>query len=261
MWRIILGLSYCCCPVTKFCLTCWDPMDGSMPGFSVLHYLPKFAQIHALSWWSYLTISSSATPFFFCLQSFPALGSFQMSYLFASGGQTTGASASESVLPMNFQGWFPLGLIDLISLLSKGLKSLLQLHNSKASILQCSAFFLVQFSHPYMTTGKTITLIIWTFVSKVMPLLFNMLSRLVIAFLPRSRCLNFMAAVIVHSDFGAQENKICHCFRFSPSICCEVTGPDALILVFLMSVFKPAWIVFSKNNKRLAIEEVTPPTP
>ena len=96
------------------------------------------------------------------------------------------------------------------------LRSLLQQHNLKAWILQCLTFFMVQFSHLYMTTGGTIALSIWTFVSKVMSLLFNMLSRFVVAFLPRSKCLNFMAAVTVRSDFGAQENKICHCFHFFP---------------------------------------------
>ena len=86
-----------------------------------------------------LTISSYATPFSFCLQSFPASGSFPMSRLFASGGQITGVSASASVLPMNIQGWFPLGLTNLISLLS--LKSLFQHHSLRASVLQHSAFF------------------------------------------------------------------------------------------------------------------------
>ena len=124
-------------------------------------------------------------PFSSCSQSFPVSGSFLMSQLFTSGGQSIGTSASASVLPMNFQGWLPLGLTGLI-LLSKGLKSLLLHHSSKASILQLSAFFMVQLSHPYMTTGKTIALIIWTFVGKVMSLLFNVLSRFVIAFLPRS---------------------------------------------------------------------------
>ena len=91
---------------------------------------------------------------------------------------------------MNIQGWFPLGLTRLISLQFKGtLKSLLQHHSSKASILWHSAFLMVQLSHPYMTTGKTIVLIRWTFVGEVMSLLFNMLSRLVIAFHPRSKCL------------------------------------------------------------------------
>ena len=118
-----------------------------------------------LSQWYYPTISSSATPFSFCLQFFPASGSFPVSRLFASGGQSIGASASASVLLMNIQGLFPLVLTGLI-LQSKGLslKSLLQHYNLKASILQCSAFFMVQLSHPYMTTGKTIALTIQTFV-------------------------------------------------------------------------------------------------
>ena len=95
------------------------------------------------------------------------------------------------------------------------LKSLLQHHSSKASILWCSAFFMVQLSHPHVTTGKNIALTIQTFVGKVMSLLFNMLSRLVITFLPRSKHL-FMAAVNICSDFGVQENKICHCFHCFP---------------------------------------------
>ena len=119
---------------------------------------------------------------------FPASGSFPMSQFFASDGQNIGVSASVWVLPMNIQGWFPLGLTRLISLQFKGtLKSLLQHHRSKASILRCSAFFIVQLSHPYMTTGKTIALTRQTFVGKVTSLLLNMLSRLVIAFLPRSK--------------------------------------------------------------------------
>ena len=132
-----------------------------------------------LSWWCHLTISSSVIPFSSCPQSFPASGSFQMSQLFASGGQSIGVSASTSVLPMNTQDWSPLGWTDWISLQSKGLKSLLQHHSSKASILQCSAFFMIQLSHPFMTIAKTIALTIQTFVGKVMSLLFNMLSRFV----------------------------------------------------------------------------------
>ena len=88
------------------------------------------------------------------------------------------------------------------------LKSLLEHHSSKVSILQRSAFFVVQHSHPYMTTGKTITLTRRTFVGKVMSLLFNMLSRLVIDFLPRSKGLNFMAAVTICSDLGAPKNNL-----------------------------------------------------
>ena len=96
------------------------------------------------------------------------------------------------------------------------LRSLLQHHSSKASILQHSPFFIVQLSHPYMTTGKTIALTRWTFVGKVMSLLFNMLSRLVITLLPRSKCLNFVAAVTICNDFGAQRNKVYHCFHCLP---------------------------------------------
>ena len=131
-----------------------------------------------LSQWCHPIISSSFVPFSSCLQSFLASGYFPMTQFFASGGQSIGTSTSASVLPVNFQGWFPLGLTVLIYLLSKGLSSLLQHHSSKASILQLSAFFMVQLSHAYMITGKSIALIIQTFVGKVMYLLFNMLSRL-----------------------------------------------------------------------------------
>ena len=113
------------------------------------------------------------------------------------------------------------------------LKSLLQHHSSKASILRHLAFFIVQLSHPYVTTGKTIALTRSTFVGKVMPLLFNMLSRLVITFLPRGKHLfNFIAAVTICSDFGAQKNKVSRVFIVSQSIFHEVMGPDAMILVF-----------------------------
>ena len=120
--------------------------------------------------WCHPTISSSVIPFSSCLQSFPASGSFPRSQFFTSGGQSIRASAS--VLPMNIRDWFSLGLTSLISLQSKGLSSLLQHHSSKASILQHSAFFIVQLSHPYMTTGKTIALTKRTFVGQVMSLLF-----------------------------------------------------------------------------------------
>ena len=108
-----------------------------------------------------------------------------MSQLFASGGQSIGVSASASVLPMKIQDWFLLGL-DLLAV-QGSLKSLLQHHISKASVPWYSAFFIVQLSHPYMTMGKTIALTRWNLVGKVMSLLFNMLSRLIITFLPRSK--------------------------------------------------------------------------
>ena len=121
------------------------------------------------------------------------------------------------------------------------LESLLQQPSLKASILQHSTFFKVQLAHPYMTIGKTVALTWWTFVGKVMSLLSNMLSRLVIAFLPRSKCLNFMAAVTIFNDFEAQENKICTVSIVSPSICHEVMGLDAMIFVFWMLSFKSAF--------------------
>ena len=140
--------------------------------------------------WCHPTISFSVIPVSSGLQSFSASGSFLISQFFISGGQRIGVSALASVLPMNIQDWSPLGLTGWLSLQSKGIfKSLLQHHSSKASILRCSAFFIVQLSHPYMTTGKTIALTRWTFVGKVMFLLFNVLSSLVITFLPRSKCL------------------------------------------------------------------------
>ena len=126
--------------------------------------------------WCHPTISSSVVPFSSCLQSFATSG-FPVSQFFASGGQSIGVSASASVLAMNIQDWFYLGLDwwDLLAIQGT-LKSLLQHQSSKASILWCAAFFIVQLSHPYMTTGKIIALTRWTFVSRVMSLLFNMLS-------------------------------------------------------------------------------------
>jgi len=170
-----------------------------------------------------------------------------VSQFFASGGQSIGASASASVLPMNIQDFrmtgifrnipmnipsFRMDRFDLLAVQGT-LRSLLHHHSSKASILWCSAFFMVQLSHPYMTTGKTIALTRWTFVSKVMSLLFNMLSRLVIAFLPKSKRLLISwlwspSAVILES----KKIKSVTVSIVSPSIYHEVIGPDAMILVF-----------------------------
>ena len=140
---------------------------------------------HPSSWWCHPAVSSSVVPFSSCPQSLPASESFPMSQLFAWGGQSTGVSASASFLPKNTQGSFRMDWLDLLAVQGT-LKSLLQHHSSKASILRRSAFFTVQLSHPYMTTGKTIALTRWTFVGKVKSLLLNMVSRLVITFLPRS---------------------------------------------------------------------------
>ena len=134
------------------------------------------------SQWCHPSISSSVIPFSSCLQSFPASWSFPMSQPFTSGDQSIGVSASASVLPVNIQDWFPLGLICWISLQSKGLSRVF----SNTTVLWHSAFCIVQLSHPYMTTRKTIALTRQTFVSKVMPLLLKY-AKFVIAFLPRSR--------------------------------------------------------------------------
>ena len=114
-------------------------------------------------------MSSSVIPFSSYLQSFPASGSFSMSWFFISGGQSNAVSASASVFPVNFLGLisFRIDWFDLLAVQGT-LKSLLQHHSSKASILRCPAFFIVQLSHPYMTTGKTVALARWTFVGNVM---------------------------------------------------------------------------------------------
>ena len=144
-------------------------------------------------------------------------------------------SFSFSISPSNeYSGLISLRMdwLDLLAVQGT-LQSLLQHQSSKASILRRSAFFIVQLSHPYVTTGKTITLTRWTFVGKVMPLLFNMLSRLVITFLPRSKRLLISwlqspsAVILEHPKI-----KSLTVSNVSPSICHEVMGPDAMILVF-----------------------------
>ena len=110
----------CCCWVAHLCLTLCSPMDCSISGFSVLHYLLEFAQTH-VHWVGDAIQPSQSSVAPSCSQSFPALGSFPVSQLFISGHQSIEASSSASVLPMNIQGWFPLGLTGLISLLSKEL--------------------------------------------------------------------------------------------------------------------------------------------
>ena len=178
--------SHRCCSVAKLCQTLGP--HGLQPTRLLCPPLSSpraCSNSRPLSQRCHLTFSSSIVPFSSHLQSFPASGSLPMSQFFASGGQRIGVSALASVLPMNRMDWFYLLAIQ------GTLKSLLQYHSSKASILQHSAFFIVQFSHPYMTTGKTIPLTTWTFIGKVMCLLFNMLSRLVITVLPRSKHLLF----------------------------------------------------------------------
>ena len=223
--------------VAQSCLTLCDPMDcrqhtrlpctSPTPG--------ACSKSGPLSLCCHPNISSSVVPFSSHLQSFPASGSFQMSQLFTSGGQSIRVSASPSVLLMNIQEWFPLGIdwLDLLAVQGT-LKSLLQHHSSKASILQHSAFFTVQFSHTYMTTGKTIALIRRTFVSKIMSLLFNMLSRLVIASLPRSKCflISWLQSPPVVILEPPKINSVTVSI-VSPSICHEMIGPQCHDLTVL----------------------------
>ena len=187
-------------------------MDCSTPGFPVLHHLPEFTQIH-IHW-----VGDAIQPSYPLLPPSPPAFNLSQQRIFfnelalASGGQRIGASTSASVLPMKTQSWFSLGLTGLTSLQSKWLKSLLQHHILKASIAWCSAFFMVQLSHPYTTTGKTIALTRWTFVGKVMSL-----SRFVIAFLPRIKrllisWLQSPSAVILEPP----KNKVSHCFHCFP---------------------------------------------
>ena len=138
--------------------------------------------------------------------------------------------------------WF-----DLLTV-QRTLKSLFQHHSSKASVLWYAAFFMVQLLHPYMTTGKTIAFTRWTIVGKVMSLCFNMLSRLIIGHsfsFKEQESFNFKAAVTICSDFGAWENNVCHCFHCFPLICQEVMGLDAMIFIFWMLGFKPAFSLSS----------------
>ena len=211
--------------------TTWTAARQTFLPFTISQSLFRLISIESVI---HPNISSSVALFSSCPQCFPASGSFPMSQLFAPGGQSIRASASALVLPMNIQGWFPLGLTGWSPCCPrKSLKSLLQYHSSKASILWGSAFFMGQISQYYMTTGKTIALTRWTLVGKGMSLLFNMLSKFVIAFLPRSKCL-LISHLQSPSTVILEPKKIksATAYTFSPSICHEVMGPDAMILVF-----------------------------
>ena len=214
----------------------------------------------ALSCWCHPTILFSVISFSSCLQSFPASGSFQMSQLFTSGGWSIGVSASTSVLPMNTQDWSPLGWIsfrmDLLAVQGTH-KSLLEHHSSKASVLQHSAFFTALLSYPYMTTGKTIALTRWTFVGKVMSLIFNRLSRLVIAFLPRSNrllisWLQSPPAVILEP----QKIKVWLCFHYFPTYlpwsdgtrCHDLSFLNPIKPIFSLSSFTFIERLFSSSS-------------
>ena len=203
----------CYCAVAKSCLSLCNPMDCSMPDFPVLHCLSEFAQTHVHCVNDAIQLSHPVTPSS-CSHSFQHHGLFQWVgslYQVAkywSFSFSISPSSEYSGLISFRTDWFDLLAVQGCSL---------QHHNLKVSILQRSTFFMVQLSHQYMTTGKSIALPIWTVVSKVMSLLFNKLSRFAIAFFSKEQAsFKFMAAVSIHSDFEVQENKVCHCFHFSP---------------------------------------------
>ena len=185
----------------------------------------------------YLTISSSATPFSLCLQCFPGSGFFPMSWLFTSSGQSIKVSASAPVLPMSIQDGSPLGWTSLISLVSNGLSRALS-----STTVQKLQFFGTQLSHVYMTARKITALTRRTFFGILMSLLFNMLSRFVIAFLWRSK---HLLIAWLQSPFTVilepKKIKFSTTSTFFPSICHEVMGLDAMIFAFGMLSFKPAF--------------------
>ena len=207
------------------------------------HYLPEFARTH-VHWVHDAIQPSSSLPLLFLPSNFTGTRVF----------------SNELVLPI----WWPMywsfsltishfneysGLISYrtdrfdLPAVQGTLKGFLQHHSSKATILWCSSFFLVQLSHPYVTTGKSIALTIWTFIGKLMSLLFNKLSRFLTAFLPRRKhilisWLHSLAAV----SFGPQENKVCHCFYFFPIYLNEEIGLNVMIFIFWMLSLKPDFL-------------------
>ena len=186
-------LFHCCYSVTKSCPTLCNPTDHSPADFPVLHYLPVCSDSYPLSWWCYPTISSSVTPLLFLPSIFPSIMDFSSDLAFRIIWPKYW-SFSFNISPSNKYSQlisFRIKCFDFPGVQGT-LKSLLQHHNLKASILQCSAFFGVrgvQLSHLYMITGQTIALIIQIFVGKMMTLHFKMLPRFVTAFLPNSKCL------------------------------------------------------------------------
>ena len=202
-----IGLCFCyCCSVTQSCLTFCDPMDCSMPGCSVLHHHPELFRTH-VHWVSdAIQPSHPVLPLSSWFQFFPESGSFPVSWLFASGGPSSRDSAS--VLPMNIQGWLPLGSTNLISLLSNGLSRFFC-----NTTIQKHQFFGVQ---PSLLSSSHIHTWLHGKPLLAMSLLFSTLSRLSELFFQGASIFYVMAADTICSDFAAQENKVCYCFHYFP---------------------------------------------
>ena len=247
----------CSCSIAQSCLTLWlHGLQHARP--------PRPSQLPAvcsdsspLSWWCHPTISSSVTPFSSCLQSFPALGSSPVSQLFASGGQRIGDLASASVLPVNIQGLFPLRFtgspFKVSPLRFIGSPCCPRDSQESSPAPQCESINSLVLSLLYGPTitsvhdyWKTTALTTQIFVCKVMFLLFNTLSRFVIAFLPRSK--HLLISWLHSPSTVILELKKIKSLIVSispPSIYHEVMGPDAMILIFWMLSFKPAFSLSS----------------
>ena len=238
------------CSVTQSCRTTCNPMDCSTPGFLVLHHLPELAQTH-VHWVGDAIQPShplpSPCPPAFSLSQHPSIMVFSSESALCIRWSKDW-SFSFSISPSTeYSGLisFRIHWLDLLAV-QETPKRFLQQHSSKASVLQRSAFFIVQLSHSHMTTGKSIDLTRWTFVGKVMSLLFNMLSKLVISFLPRSKSL-LISWLQLPSAVTLEPKKIqsVTVSIVSPSICHEVMGPDAMIFIFWMLNFKPTFSLSS----------------
>ena len=208
--------------VTRSCLTLCYPMDCRTPSLP-FHHQASLSITNSQSLLRLVSIESVmpsnhlilCCPFHLPPTVFPSIRVFSNEAFLRMRWQNYW-SFSFSIIPSIEQPGLISCRMDWLDLLAvQGtLRGLLQHHSSKASVLWHSAFFIAQLSHPYMTAGKTIALTRWTFVGETMSLLFNMLSRSVITFLPRSKhLLIFMATVTIYSDFGAPQNKVCHCFH------------------------------------------------
>ena len=226
--------------IAQSCPTLCDPMNHSMPGplsITISWSSLRLTSIKSVMPSSHLIL---CRPFSSCPQSLPASESFPVSQLFTWGGQSTGVSASASFLAMNTQGWSPLEWTGWISLLSKGLSRVFS--NTTVEKNQFFSAQLFSLSNSHIHTWKTMALTRWTFVGKVMSLLLNMLSKLVITFLLRSKrllisWLQSPSAVILEP----QKIKSDTVSTVSPSISHEVMGLDAMISIFWMLSFKPTF--------------------
>ena len=197
------------------------------------------------SQWCHPAISCSVVPFSSCPQSLPASGFFPMSQFFASGGQSIGVSASASVLPLNIQGWFPLGWTGWISLQSKGLSGVFSNTTVQKHQFLSTQPSLWSSSHIYKWLLEKPLLWLYTSLPAKWCLCFLILSRFVMLFLLRSKQLLVSWLQSPSADFGAQENKICHCFQCSPFYLPWSDGTRCYDLSFLKAEFKPAFSLFS----------------